>query len=406
VRQTGVSGAFSLGFLRAHARREPSRRGQSLVEFALVLPVLMLLMLMAVDFGRVYLGYVNLQNMARVAANFAANNPEAWLGAGDTDTITKYRNQILADATATNCALNPTTPADPVFTDVDLNGSSVGLGDQVSVSFNCTFKVITPMIASIVGGNVTVSASSVFPVKSGQFKGGVVTAGPGASFTGTPRSIATGGSVQFTDASSGSPTTWSWTFGDGGTSSAQNPSHTYASAGTYSVSLTVTNGAGSNTVTQANYISVSAPPAANFTSNTTSGSAPLTVSFSDASTGSPTAWAWTFGDGGTSTQGPLVSHSYASAGTYTVSLTVTGPGGSSSVTKSGYIIVSSATCTVPDFVGKHTKINSAQGVWNNALFTTTVDQQAGHSSGNYTITFQSIVAGNVVACSSPITVNG
>src|SRR6185437_10682149 len=54
----------------------PRARGQSLVEFALILPVLLLLTLIAVDFGRVYLGWINLQNMARIAADFGANNAD------------------------------------------------------------------------------------------------------------------------------------------------------------------------------------------------------------------------------------------------------------------------------------------------------------------------------------------
>jgi PKD repeat protein len=374
-----------------------------------VLPVLMLLMLIAVDFGRIYLGYVNLQNMARVGANFAANNPTAWLTPLDpanAATITKYRNRVLADAAATNCSLNPTTPADPTFRDATGDSSAFGPGDQVTVGFNCTFKVITPFISAIVGGNVTVSASAVFPVKSGQFGSGSVTPGPVASFSGSPRSIATGASVTFTDASTGSPTTWLWDFGDGTSSPAQNPTHQYTSPGSYTVWLEVSNASGSNRSTKANYITVSSPPNADFTANKTSGSAPLTVSFTDISSGSPTAWAWDFGDGGQSSSGPLVSHSYASAGTYTVKLMVTGAGGSSSVTKNSYIVVSAAVCTVPNFVGNNTKINSAPGIWSTAGFTTTITQQAGHSNGNYTITFQSIVAGNSVACSSPITVNG
>ena len=55
-----------------------SQRGQSLVELSLMLPMLLLLTVVALDFGRVYLGYINVQNMARIAANLAGNNPEAW----------------------------------------------------------------------------------------------------------------------------------------------------------------------------------------------------------------------------------------------------------------------------------------------------------------------------------------
>ena len=400
--------------IRRFGRRLRNRPGQSLVEFALILPILLLLTLTAIDFGRLYLGWINLQNAARSAANFAANNPEAWLNPSDpasAATITAYRNQVINDTAATNCILTPAIPADPTFADGNGDSSSTSIGDRATAAFTCQFTLITPIISNIVGKNVNVSASSVFPVKNGQFavSGGV---GPTASFTGSPTTTTIGTNVMFdSTASTGSPTTWAWTFGDGGTSSSQNPSHPYSAAGAYTVALTVTNANGSNNQTRTGYITISAPaPVANFTANTTTPAVNAAVSFTDTSTGSPTAWAWTFGNGGTSTIGPSVAHAYGSAGTYSVSLTVTGPGGTNSITKTNYIIVSAATCTVPNFVGLGTRINSAPGLWGpgagTAGFTTTIVQAAGHSAGNYKITFQSIVGGQNVACNSTITVNG
>ena len=64
------------------------------------------------------------------------------------------------------------------------------------------------------------------------------------------------------------------------------------------------------------------------------------VTFTDLSTGNPTSWAWDFGDGNSSTlQNP--THTYASVGTYDVSLTVTTSTGSDSETKTGFITVNS-----------------------------------------------------------------
>src|SRR3954465_12169011 len=95
-----------------HSRTKRENRethlGQSMVEFALVLPVILFLTLIALDFGRVYLGYINLQNMSRIAANFAANNSSAWDSVStpnDATLKTKYYNQIIADAQAINCRL-------------------------------------------------------------------------------------------------------------------------------------------------------------------------------------------------------------------------------------------------------------------------------------------------------------
>jgi len=79
-------------------------------------------------------------------------------------------------------------------------------------------------------------------------------------------------------------------------------------------------------------------PVANFSATSSVGVAPLTVAFTDASSGRITSWAWKFGDGGTSKQ-QNPSHTYPVPGHYTVRLRVTGPGGSDSETKTGYIIV-------------------------------------------------------------------
>ena len=157
--------------------------------------------------------------------------------------------------------------------------------------------------------------------------------------------------MTFTDSSTNSPTAWSWTFGDSNTSTAQNPSHTYNSAGSYTVALTATNAYGNNTNTKSNYITVGNAPVANFTGSPTSGAAPLSVTFTDSSTNSPTAWSWTFGDSNTSTaQNP--SHTYNSAGSYTVALTATNAYGNNTNTNSNYITVGNAP--VANFSGTPT----------------------------------------------------
>jgi len=69
------------------------------------------------------------------------------------------------------------------------------------------------------------------------------------------------------------------------------------------------------------------PPVADFSADVTEGCDNLTVQFNDESTNSPTTWAWDFGNGDTSDeQNP--QYTYNTPGTYTVTLTVTNPGGS------------------------------------------------------------------------------
>ena len=167
-------------------------------------------------------------------------------------------------------------------------------------------------------------------------------AAPAANFAGTPSSGTCPLAVQFNDTSTGSPTSWSWDFGDGTTSAEQNATHMYTSAGSFTVSLTASNTAGSNSLSRSGYITVTQPLTANFTGTPASGTAPLAVTFTDTSTGSPTAWSWDFGDGTTSTlKNP--SHSYTSAGAFTVKLTVTRSSATAAKSAARYITVSSAT---------------------------------------------------------------
>jgi PKD repeat protein len=80
------------------------------------------------------------------------------------------------------------------------------------------------------------------------------------------------------------------------------------------------------------------PLHAAFIANPLTGAAPLTVQFSDQSTGQITSWLWDFGDGSSSAQ-QIVTHIYTTHGKYTVSLTVTGPGGANKSVKTNYITV-------------------------------------------------------------------
>jgi len=90
----------------------------------------------------------------------------------------------------------------------------------------------------------------------------------------------------------------------------------------------------------------SAAPVASFTASATTGVAPLTVTFNDTSTGSITNREWNLGNGSTPS-GPTVTTaatSYATPGSYTVTLKVTGSGGSNTATKT---ITATAPTTAP-----------------------------------------------------------
>lgn len=372
--------------VRARAAHGTSR-GQSLVEFALVLPILLLLVMVALDFGRVYLGYINAQNMARIAANYAANNA-ASLAAAESATLDEYRRLVANDARQINCELPNPLPG-PVY------AQGTDLGDPVTVAIPCQFRILTPVIGAILGDDVLLTASATFPVKDGAVtnvnNGSPVTPPPIADFLATPLSGYAPLTLSVFDISENQPTSWVWDFGDGSTELTKNATNEYELPGLYTVSLTVTNPGGSDSEIREAYVEVLEPPLTGpvpeFTADIQVGPKPLDVQFTDESTGSPTDWLWDFGNGTTSTD-PNPSVTYTTAGTYDVSLTVTNAEGTNTQLKRGFILVSQFPCVVPNFAG--TLSRNAQDTWEDAGFTTTVTFLR---NGNYELNYQSLPGG-------------
>lgn len=103
--------------------------GQSLVEFALVVPILLLLIVGIADFGRAWMAHNVLTGAAREAVRIAAVN------AASTSTDNSWRSR-----------------AEAIMTSAGLTGPSPQLaeaGDAVSVTVSCNF---TPVVAGFLPG--------------------------------------------------------------------------------------------------------------------------------------------------------------------------------------------------------------------------------------------------------------
>jgi hypothetical protein len=145
-------------------RKRDGRLGQSLAEFALTLPMALLMILFGLDFGRVFLGWVALNQAAREAANYAAMNPAAWTLPYNLTVQAEFARLVTTETSNINCALEAPIP-DPTFPD----GTAVGA--PAVVALDCRFSLITPIIGVITGNPLPVSASSAFPIRSGNIEG-------------------------------------------------------------------------------------------------------------------------------------------------------------------------------------------------------------------------------------------
>ena len=203
----------------------------------------------------------------------------------------------------------------------------------------------------------------------------VTVTAPNVAPTANFSSSVTDLSASFTDASTdadGTVVSFSWDFGDGNGSNQQNPVHVFAASGNYVVTLTVTDDDGASNSISASITATApnVPPVASFTTSITD----LAVRFADTSAdsdGSIVGWSWQFGDGNSSSsQNPL--HSYAAAGSYTVTLMVTDDDGAVAEVNATISVEAPVSASVKFDVGVAANLDSAG--WTTITLPNTYDE--------------------------------
>lgn len=123
------------------SRRRRDERGQSMVEFALVLPVILLILFAITEFGLVFEAQLTLSHLARAGARLAT------VGATDAEIIDSIRSGAVGlDLDALEIGISPTDAARPS-------------GATVTVTLRYTFSVVIPLISDIVGTDLPLVAA-------------------------------------------------------------------------------------------------------------------------------------------------------------------------------------------------------------------------------------------------------
>jgi len=148
-----------MSFLSRRRRSNRRRRGQALVEFALVLPIFLLVLVALFDLGRAVFAYNTLTNASREGVRLAIVNQ-------DTASIiarAKSQTQIIELS-------DPSVDID--FWQVNNDGSlgtacsPAAVGCVAIVNFEATYRPITPLIADLLFKNgVTFTSTSVLSVE-------------------------------------------------------------------------------------------------------------------------------------------------------------------------------------------------------------------------------------------------
>jgi PKD repeat protein len=153
----------------------------------------------------------------------------------------------------------------------------------------------------------------------------------------------------------------SWTFGDGSPAGTGSPiGHTYGAPGSYTVNLTATDVNGRLDTESKTIPVASRPPTADFTVSCSG----LSCNFADASTpgsGAISSRSWTFGDGTAAVQAISGTHTFASGGTYAITVTVTDVYGKSSSATKMVTVAAASNAVHVAYSGVTTKWSSLSG---------------------------------------------
>lgn len=144
--------------MRQTKNRKSDHRGQALVEFALVLPVLIVLAVLVVQYGIIYRTAAELTNLSREGARFAATSPATNQPILDRIALVTPSDLNPSDITTT---ITP-APGDPA------RASGSGGNITVTISYNMSNKLFMPLPSTFMGVHIfvqTYTVSSTFAVE-------------------------------------------------------------------------------------------------------------------------------------------------------------------------------------------------------------------------------------------------
>jgi len=139
-----------------------SQFGQSLIELALVLPILVLIVAASVDIGRAFYAYVSMTNAAREGARFGAGYPPYKT---DYTSRIQARTQTELSSYGITVASGDITVTCTEYSDNStISCSTADPGDRVVVQVNYPFELLTTAVLRL--RSFTLSNSAIMAIDS------------------------------------------------------------------------------------------------------------------------------------------------------------------------------------------------------------------------------------------------
>ena len=127
-------------------RRSKQEGGQSLVEVALMMPVLLLMLMGVFDLGRMYFAFIAIQNAAGEGALYAAINPTCIYASDGTD-CTDPDNAVFRATHESPAGIVDWSRVTIEVSPSDVTGLSEG--DPITIFVHYDYDILTPVVAPL-----------------------------------------------------------------------------------------------------------------------------------------------------------------------------------------------------------------------------------------------------------------
>ncbi len=145
-----------------NSHNHENENGQSLVEMALITPILILLLIGAADLGRAFYAYTAITNAAREGARYGASYPS-----NSSGIVTRVQNEV-ANSQLSIPNGNITSGCNTYTSGSYTKGSSVSCsaavnGDFITVNISYPFNLVTSYIFKV--GTITLSSTATMAIR-------------------------------------------------------------------------------------------------------------------------------------------------------------------------------------------------------------------------------------------------